>query len=73
MVEAIGQPLRRGPRVGDTSDGEPGRTAVQRIGLYYPYIHFRDEKWMKIAALYWPRMARVVPHGFPVQGFGVVG
>ncbi|MFC9649565.1 DUF6236 family protein [Streptomyces sp. NPDC056937] len=39
---------------------------MQRIGLYYPYIHFRDEEWMKIAALYWPRMARVVPRGFPV-------
>lgn len=39
---------------------------MQRIGLYYPYIHFRDEKWMKVAALYWPRMARVVPHNFPV-------
>ncbi|SMF70721.1 DUF6236 family protein [Streptomyces sp. Amel2xC10] len=39
---------------------------MQRIGLYYPYVHFRDEKWMKIAALYWPRMARVVPRGFPV-------
>ncbi|SFG27330.1 DUF6236 family protein [Streptomyces mirabilis] len=39
---------------------------MQRIGLYYPYIQFRDEKWMKITALYWPRMARVVPHGFPV-------
>lgn len=37
---------------------------MQRIGLYHPYFHFRDEEWMKAAALYWPRMARVVPAGF---------
>lgn len=39
---------------------------MRRIGLYYPYVHMRDENWMKVAALYWPRMARVVPRGFPV-------
>jgi hypothetical protein len=39
---------------------------VQRIGLYYPYVHFRDEQWLKAAALYWPGLARVVPTGFPV-------
>ncbi|MFF9899105.1 DUF6236 family protein [Streptomyces longispororuber] len=37
---------------------------MQRIGLYYPYIHFRSEEWLKTAALYWPRMARVVPDRF---------
>src|SRR5437764_4809435 len=30
------------------------------IGLYYPYIHFRDESWLKLAALYWDRMDRIV-------------
>ncbi|ANZ14871.1 DUF6236 family protein [Streptomyces noursei] len=39
---------------------------MQRIGLYYPYVHFRDERWIKAAALYWPGLARVVPPGFPV-------
>ncbi|MFJ3205916.1 DUF6236 family protein [Streptomyces sp. NPDC086989] len=39
---------------------------MRDIGLYYPYIHFRDERWLKAAALYWPRMARVVPTGYPV-------
>jgi len=39
---------------------------VQRIGLYYPYVHFRKEQWIKAAALYWPGLARVVPAGFPV-------
>src|ERR1035438_2691151 len=32
----------------------------QRIGLYYPYLHFPDN-WLKIAALYWPRMGRIAP------------
>ncbi|WP_369392790.1 DUF6236 family protein [Streptomyces sp. CG1] len=39
---------------------------MQRIGLYYPYVHFRNEQWIKAAALYWPGLARVVPPGFPV-------
>lgn len=33
-------------------------------GLYYPFIHFRDEGWLKTAALYWPSMARIVPSGY---------
>jgi Family of unknown function (DUF6236) len=32
-------------------------------GLYYPYIHFRDEGWLKLSALYWDGMYRVVPYG----------
>ncbi|WP_328769396.1 DUF6236 family protein [Streptomyces sp. NBC_00286] len=39
---------------------------MQRIGLYYPYIHCRDEQWLKLTALYWPHLARVVPNGYPV-------
>ncbi|WP_406409521.1 DUF6236 family protein [Streptomyces sp. NBC_01643] len=37
------------------------------MGLYYPYIHFRNEQWLKLAALYWPRIARVVPNGYRVR------
>ncbi|MFF3699218.1 DUF6236 family protein [Streptomyces sp. NPDC002221] len=44
---------------------------MQRIGLYYPYIHFRSEEWLKVAALYWPRMARVVPDRFVPADAGV--
>ncbi|GAA3506866.1 hypothetical protein GCM10019016_139810 [Streptomyces prasinosporus] len=40
---------------------------MQRIGLYYPYVHFRDPGWVKAAALYLPAMARVVPEGFRVS------
>lgn len=32
--------------------------------LYYPYIHFRDEAWVKQAALYWDNVARIVPGGY---------
>lgn len=39
---------------------------MQRIGLYYPYIHFRDEQWLKLTVLYRPQLARVGPEGFPV-------
>jgi Family of unknown function (DUF6236) len=35
---------------------------VREIGLYYPYIHIREEAWLKAAALYWPGLARIVPH-----------
>jgi hypothetical protein len=34
---------------------------VPRFGLYYPYINFRSDSWLKVAALYWPKMARIVP------------
>jgi len=35
------------------------------IGLYYPYTHFRDDNWLKLAALYWPQLARIAPDGDP--------
>ncbi|MEU9592333.1 DUF6236 family protein [Streptomyces sp. NPDC048219] len=37
------------------------------IGLYYPYVHFRDLAWIKAAALFMPRLARIVPQGFRVS------
>ncbi|MBM2621947.1 hypothetical protein JIG36_41245 [Actinoplanes sp. LDG1-06] len=37
--------------------------SLPRYGLYYPYIHFKNDTWTKLAALYWPRMARIVPTG----------
>ncbi|MFJ8392162.1 DUF6236 family protein [Streptomyces sp. NPDC094144] len=45
--------------------------AVQ-AGLYYPYVHLRDETWAKAAALYWRNLARVVPPGFPVRDRSVI-
>ncbi|MFE2726856.1 DUF6236 family protein [Kitasatospora sp. NPDC059327] len=40
---------------------------MDRFALYYPYIHVRDDDWLKYAALYWPRMARIRPPGYPLQ------
>ncbi|MER6631094.1 DUF6236 family protein [Streptomyces sp. NPDC000987] len=37
---------------------------LPHVGLYYPYIHFRDENWLKTAALYWRELARVVPEDY---------
>ncbi|MFI7322425.1 DUF6236 family protein [Streptomyces venezuelae] len=40
---------------------------MQTIGLYYPYVHVRNDVWLKTAALYWPKLARVVAEGYPVS------
>jgi len=34
------------------------------IGLYYPLIHFKDDAWIKLTALYWDKMGRIVPRGY---------
>jgi hypothetical protein len=36
-------------------------------GLYYPFIHFKDERWLKLSALYWDQMGRIVPSGYTPQ------
>jgi hypothetical protein len=33
------------------------------LGLYYPHVRFRDERWLKTTALYWDRMYRLFPNG----------
>jgi hypothetical protein len=38
---------------------------VQRPGLYFPFIHVRDDDWLKAAALYWLSVRRLVPRGYP--------
>lgn len=38
-----------------------------QYGLYYPYFHVRDERWLKLAALYWSRMVRIVPEDYPTR------
>lgn len=35
--------------------------------LYYPFIHFKDDHWLKLSALYWDQMARIVPSGYQPQ------
>ncbi|WFB11340.1 DUF6236 family protein [Streptomyces sp. LX-29] len=39
---------------------------MREIALYHPYVHVRDDRWLKTAALYWPRLARVAPTGYPL-------
>jgi hypothetical protein len=34
------------------------------VGLYYPWIHFRDDDWVKVAMMYWRRVQRIVPPGY---------
>lgn len=38
--------------------------APAMIGLYYPFIHFKNDAWLKLSALYWDRMARIVPPSY---------
>ncbi|MEV4079445.1 DUF6236 family protein [Nonomuraea fuscirosea] len=40
---------------------------MRRYGLYYPYIHIRDDAWLKACALYWPKIVRMVPDGYPTR------
>lgn len=35
--------------------------------LYYPFIHFKDDRWVKLAALYWDKVARIVPYTYPTD------
>jgi hypothetical protein len=35
---------------------------ADRLGLYYPEMGF-DSDWLKLGALYWPKVARIVPSG----------
>jgi len=37
---------------------------VQEPGLYFPFVHVRDDDWLKAAALYWPSVRRLVPIGY---------
>jgi len=40
---------------------------VSYVGLYYPFIHFRNEGWLKLTALYWDSLRRIVPTGAGVH------
>ena len=36
-------------------------------GLYYPFIHFKDDSRLKLSALYWDTMARIVPSSYETE------
>jgi hypothetical protein len=37
---------------------------MQQAGLYFPFVHVRDDSWLKAAILYWPSVRRLVPVGY---------
>jgi hypothetical protein len=43
-----------------------GSAAMSDIALYYPYVHPRDDAWLKNAVLFWPMIERIVPGGYLV-------
>lgn len=45
---------------------------VPKMAVYYPYIHIRDERWLKVAALYWPHMVRIVSPDYPTRNSELV-
>ena len=40
---------------------------MHEIALYHPRIHFPSDAWVKTAALYWTKIARIVPGEFEPQ------
>src|SRR5260370_32699990 len=37
------------------------------FGLYYPFIHFKDDNWLKLSAVYFDKMYRIVPSGYQTE------
>lgn len=37
------------------------------IGLFFPYFHFPNDEWVKLSALYWDKLYRIVPYGYETQ------
>ncbi len=37
---------------------------MARRCLYYPFIHFRDEGWLKLSSLFWDDVSRIVPRSY---------
>jgi hypothetical protein len=46
---------------------EEGKKVIDRGALYYPFIHVRDEKWLKATLLCFPFVDRMVPDGYEVN------
>jgi hypothetical protein len=56
--------LRREDRGAPTVREGTAKKHVPTTGLYYPFIHFKDDGWLKLTALYWDKMARIVPSSY---------
>ncbi|MFE2669563.1 DUF6236 family protein [Streptomyces mirabilis] len=35
------------------------------VALYFPYVNLPGDAWVKAAALHWPQLGRIHPHGYP--------
>jgi hypothetical protein len=38
-----------------------GRMSVRPMALYYPWMHFQDDSWVKLSLLTWEKLVRVRP------------
>jgi hypothetical protein len=38
--------------------------AVSDVALYFPYVNFPGDSWVKAAALHWPNLGRIRPLGY---------
>ena len=47
--------------------GENQKDTAYRHALYYPYIHIRDENWLKGTLLAFQQVRRIVPNQFTVK------
>lgn len=36
-------------------------------GLFFPYLHFPNDNWVKLSALYWDKIYRIVPYGYETK------
>src|SRR4051812_24808737 len=43
------------------------QVSEDKDALYYPFIHVRDEAWLKATLLYFPCLFRMVPPGFELN------
>jgi hypothetical protein len=52
---------------GRPPDGPPAAIQFDRGALFYPYVHVRDDNWLKATLLTFPYLERMVPPGFKVN------
>jgi hypothetical protein len=60
----------RGKNALSRTTGDTTTSPRSLIGLYYPYWVFWQQDWLKLAALYWDKIARIVPQGMDPELLG---
>ena len=64
--EAYSRPVFE-PTAKRTMQNEIRSPLEARDALYYPYVHFRDEDWLKKTLLVFPRIFRIAGSGFSLH------